>query len=301
MSDLEQWRTFWVVSELKSFRRAAEHLHCTVPAVSRRIQALERTVGQVLLHRTAHMVELTAAGQRLRPYAERLLQAWEEGLRDARDPLRERLVIAGSPTTCDRLLPPIVAAFRSEAPIVIRIFHAMASDVYDYVHAGEVDVGFTTSVRRMAQVRSERVYVEAVEWVAAPDLLAQLGSAGARKWPVIAMQVSIGRPDWRQAVARLHQDRRFAVVGEAGSFALAAQLAAQGLGLALLPASEALPYLQTGALQKVSIPDFPLPERHVYLVIRGDRGERPVIRRWVQTVRRLWRPLREATAKSPGE
>ncbi|MEM8767337.1 MAG: LysR family transcriptional regulator [Pseudomonadota bacterium] len=70
ISDLE---TFVAVAEQGSFSRAAEQLHLTQPAVTKRIQALEGSLDTVLFDRVGKQVALTHAGRLLEPRAKNLL------------------------------------------------------------------------------------------------------------------------------------------------------------------------------------------------------------------------------------
>ncbi|GAA2119590.1 LysR family transcriptional regulator StgR [Kitasatospora saccharophila] len=71
-------RSFATVAETLHFGRAAERLHLAQQAVSRDVQALERELGCVLLHRTTRSVELTEAGAALLPKARQLLELQAE-------------------------------------------------------------------------------------------------------------------------------------------------------------------------------------------------------------------------------
>lgn len=82
---------FVVAARTLSFTAASAELHVTVPAVSRRIQALEAELGAALFDRQHRGLELTAAG---RAYAERLAPALES-IRHAGQEMRAR-----SPRNC---------------------------------------------------------------------------------------------------------------------------------------------------------------------------------------------------------
>jgi DNA-binding transcriptional LysR family regulator len=82
LSDLQ---AFVAVAETGSFSRAAERLHLTQPAVSKRVQALESVLGCRLFDRVGRRIYLTDAGRLLRPRAEALLR----GLRDAQRELAD--------------------------------------------------------------------------------------------------------------------------------------------------------------------------------------------------------------------
>ena len=72
--DSRALRQFLAVAETLSFRQAAEVLHMSQPPLSRAIRQMEARLGAPLFERNTQRVVLTAAGQRLLPYARRILQ-----------------------------------------------------------------------------------------------------------------------------------------------------------------------------------------------------------------------------------
>ncbi|MGA7707477.1 MAG: LysR family transcriptional regulator, partial [Acidobacteriaceae bacterium] len=106
--DLFQLETFMAVAEEKSFSRAAVKLHRTQPAISQVIRKLEVEMDEVLFDRGARDATLTAAGELLREYAERLLNLRGEAttaLSELRSLHRGRLNVAANEYTCLYLLP----------------------------------------------------------------------------------------------------------------------------------------------------------------------------------------------------
>jgi DNA-binding transcriptional LysR family regulator len=75
---LKQLETFYWVCRLGGFAAAAKHLHSTQSAVSMRIQDLESSLGVPLFDRNQRSARLTAKGQDLIQYAERLMTAASE-------------------------------------------------------------------------------------------------------------------------------------------------------------------------------------------------------------------------------
>ncbi len=71
--DLRQLRYFSSVVELGSFSRAAKHLRVAQPALSQHVRHMEDELGVALLHRTAHGVLPTEAGERLLRHAKTIL------------------------------------------------------------------------------------------------------------------------------------------------------------------------------------------------------------------------------------
>ncbi|HXL77096.1 MAG TPA: LysR family transcriptional regulator, partial [Candidatus Eisenbacteria bacterium] len=82
--ELRQLRAFVEVAEAGHFGHAAEHLHLTQPALTQRIQALERELGLQLLERNARGVRLAPSGTVLLPHARRLIQTEDQALGDLR-------------------------------------------------------------------------------------------------------------------------------------------------------------------------------------------------------------------------
>jgi DNA-binding transcriptional LysR family regulator len=89
--DLDAVRTFLLAAEAGQFQEAAAELAVTQQAVSKRIAALERTLGVRLFTRTPRGVELTIDGQAFLPHARELLRAADRAaasVRPGRRPLR---------------------------------------------------------------------------------------------------------------------------------------------------------------------------------------------------------------------
>jgi DNA-binding transcriptional LysR family regulator len=71
--NLKQLETFFWVATLNSFRKAADRLCATQPAVSSRIAAPEDSLSVKLFERQSGTFSLTAKGQELMPYATNML------------------------------------------------------------------------------------------------------------------------------------------------------------------------------------------------------------------------------------
>ena len=76
--DLQHLADFVMLAERRSFSSAAKARHVTQPAFSRRIKALEESLGVQLINRATAPITLTAAGLRLKERAAELLKGTEE-------------------------------------------------------------------------------------------------------------------------------------------------------------------------------------------------------------------------------
>ena len=110
--DLNDLQAFRAVVELGSFRRAAEAVSISQPALSRRIDKLEDALGVRLFERTTRSVTLTTVGRVFAPSAEQLLDDLDVALLGIRDVSTSRLghvTIACVPSVAYYFLPSVIA------------------------------------------------------------------------------------------------------------------------------------------------------------------------------------------------
>lgn len=144
-AELLDLRAFVTVAELGSFVRTAEALNLSQPALSRRIQKLEESLGAPLLERSTRQVKLTMIGRDLLPKVRRLIDEFETSVLAIHD-LGARsaglVSIAAVPTTVFYFLPRTIARFSATYPrIRIRILDIGANEGLEAVARGEADFG----------------------------------------------------------------------------------------------------------------------------------------------------------------
>jgi len=112
--------TFVWVASLGNFRKAAERLHTTQPAISARIAGLEEELGVKLFEREggSSPITLTSKGKELLPYVEKILYQTEQlrkraGLSKAYSGVL-RLVL--SETILDTWLPDFLSRLHKDMP-----------------------------------------------------------------------------------------------------------------------------------------------------------------------------------------
>jgi molybdate transport repressor ModE-like protein len=111
-------RVLEAVARHGSMNRAAAELHTVQSNVTARIRTLEEQIGTALFERNSRGVVLTAAGQRLLPYAVRLAALLKEATDAARDDGTPRgsLHVGSLETTAALRLPPILSAYAQAHP-----------------------------------------------------------------------------------------------------------------------------------------------------------------------------------------
>ena len=143
--DLNDLQAFRAVVELGSFRKAAEAVNISQPALSRRIDKLEDALGVRLFDRTTRSVTLTTIGRVFAPSAEQLLDDLDVALLGIRDVSSSRLghvTIACVPSVAYYFLPNVIASYRRRFPrIRVKLLDASANEVLGAVISGEADFG----------------------------------------------------------------------------------------------------------------------------------------------------------------
>ncbi len=140
-----QLATFVTVAETLSFRRAAELLGRSQPAVSAHVKELEAYVGVALLTRTTRQVRLTAAGAELFDRAKKVLTETRRLVSDIQSQaalLKGQVVASFSPTTAFSLTPAVLKAFVQDYPgIRVELREELGTEMLDSVQSGDADVG----------------------------------------------------------------------------------------------------------------------------------------------------------------
>lgn len=143
--DIRSLACFVAVAEDLHFRRAADRLNITQPALSQRIRTLEREVGAPLLERDRRHVLLTAAGTAFldpaRAAVANAAQAKSQALRAVRGEVG-RLRLGFTVIAFYSALPEAVRLYRSRFPDVAVELAEMNSPLLERsLAAGEIDLG----------------------------------------------------------------------------------------------------------------------------------------------------------------
>lgn len=162
--DLQQLEAFTAVAERGSFRAAAEHIHLSPPALSRRIDKLETILGARLFNRTTRDVELTPLG---RVFLERARAALDDlesamlGISDIAASRSGRVTVACVPSAAIHFLPSVVRPFSERYPLIrIRVVDEAASLVLASVVTGESDFGINFMGNQVPGVEFEAIHTD---------------------------------------------------------------------------------------------------------------------------------------------
>jgi LysR family transcriptional regulator, transcriptional activator of the cysJI operon len=161
MAQLENFRlkVFRAVAQHLNFRKAAEQLFLTQPAVTLQIKALESDLGLRLFDRTGGKIALTPQGSVMLDYANRLASLAseaEQALSCNEDSISGELSLGASTTIAQYVLPRLLGAFQNEYPkIQFSLRSGNTGEVVRLLLDGRVALGLIEGPARERGVRTE--------------------------------------------------------------------------------------------------------------------------------------------------
>ena len=158
--DTELLKTFLEVSRTRHFGRAAEALYLTQSAVSFRIRQLENQLGVNLFTRHRNNIRLTAAGEKLLPYAETLMNTWQAARKEVANTSRHNeFSIGASASLWECMLNGWLGRlYQSQEPQSSLQFEARIAQRQSLVkqlHERQLDLLITTETPKMDEFSSQ--------------------------------------------------------------------------------------------------------------------------------------------------
>ena len=232
---LQLMETFVRIVEAGSLSAAAAQMHATQPTISRRLQALERSLGVRLLQRSTHAMRLTVDGQRCFERAKELLANWASFEADVRgaqeEPEGTLRVVAPHAFGQEKFIGPLAGFLRAHPRVTVEwLLH---DDVRDFIAAGidcAIQVGEPTDPAVVAIKLSEvpRIVVAAPSVLAGAALPGHADELAALPWLAL-------RTYYRNEVSLTHETtgetRRIAIEPRISTDSLYALRSAALLGL----------------------------------------------------------------------
>lgn len=259
--------TFVAIVRCGTISGAANELHLSQPAVSRRLQGLEEQIGILLFDRVASKLRITAAGSAFLPHAERSLAAETDAIEAAQDQAAGpvgtvKVAIVGS--LIDPLLTQALRAVVDQHPGVdLNIATATSSEVCALVRRGDATLGVSYAQPRPESdedLQAEMLMTESLVVVCSPTHASAGTKLNARairseRWLVFPDQQN--HPESASTIARRTLEQRHVDASRLHAIdSLSAQraLVRSGYGLALLPQSMVAEDLRAGTLQTLTVP-----------------------------------------------
>ena len=288
---------FLTLAQTLSFRRTAEQVHLSQPAVSSLIGRLEDALGVRLFDRTTRSVQLTGPGQVFVEQA-RLLRdqsdAAVQAVRNVADLQVGQVVLAALPSLAATVVPAAFARFAALYPAIkLQVVDTLSGPAFDLVRAGQVEFALTAANPAYADLDYTPLASDGFVLLI-PRSHPLATSTEPLRWAEVADLAHISMPlpaSVRQyADAALLSHRiRFSPRYEVEHLATINAMVAAGLGVAALPELAAAVAPQAGLVQRRLVdPDMPRP---IGLVTRRGRSLSPAGAAMVELLREEVRRL----------
>lgn len=292
--DLADLQAFCAVAKLSSFRAAAQSLHLSQPALSRRIDKLEAALGVKLLERTTRSVRLSNVGREFARKAQSLLDELDTTLLGIDDLAIQRsgiVTVACVPSATRYFLPQVLQGFHTQFPrIHVRIYDAHANEVLAAVAQGEADFGVNFLGQQEADMHFQPLLQE--RFVLACQAAHPLAGKRSVKWsdlvhyPYLSVGMSSGN---RLLIERAlaHSTDRPHPIFESRHIQTLLGLVEAGLGVAAVP-QLAMPH-NNALLRSVPL-TAPVIQRELGLITQRGRTLSPAAQELYQVIARLKKP-----------
>lgn len=142
---LRQLNAFIAVARHKSFTKAADELYLTQSSLSGLIKEMENQLGIVLFDRTTRQIHLSDAGERLMPYALKVLddmRLFNGEIYDIKDYHQGKVRIAASQQLAATIMPKLIQEFKQTHPdIQVSLIDCGIGEVMEKVQILDADIG----------------------------------------------------------------------------------------------------------------------------------------------------------------
>lgn len=171
--EIKNWQAFLAIAQRGSMHAAADAMHLSQPALSKRLSELERRIGLPLFDRIGRDLVINTHGQALLPEAETLI-AQHNRMGQLVDQLASgqigRLRMACSHHIGLHHLPPMLKAFRATHPDIEPELRFLDSEAaFGAVERGDVDIALVTLDPTHPGLQQTPVWHDPLGWYADPS------------------------------------------------------------------------------------------------------------------------------------
>lgn len=287
MSDLpftlDQLRILKAISAEGSFKRAADSLYVSQPAVSLQVQNLERQLDVPLFDRGGRRAQLTEAGHLLLQYGDRILSLCQETCRaieDLQNLQGGTLIVGASQTTGTYLLPRMIGRFRQHYPDVAVQLHvhstrrtawSVANGQIDLaIIGGEVPPELQDSLEIIPYAEDELAFILPVFHSLARVVTVQKDDLYKLQFIALDSQSTIRKVIDQVLTRSGIETRRLKIEMELNSIEAIKNAVQSGLGAAFVSISAIEKELQMGVLHRAKI-DGVVVNRTLSVIINPNR------------------------------
>lgn len=271
-----QVECFLAVARTGNLSRAAKEMFLTQPTLTARLKAVEEELGDQLFVRTSRGMRLTEAGREFMPYAERVVDSFQEGkrhLEELRGITGGRLVIGASPGVGTYALPGLLERFSGAYPRVsISVRTGHSENILEMTLKEEVQLGLTRAMSH-PEIESLPLYEDELVLVVDPDhRFTRRGSAGIAEIGEEQLIFFDNDSSYYDQTQTLFRDAGFRELRtmEVDNIEAAKRMVEHRLGVAFLPRTAVVRSVAAGNLVIVAVEDGPEMSRSISALKRRD-------------------------------
>jgi DNA-binding transcriptional LysR family regulator len=276
---LQQLEAFVAVARHGTISGAAEHLFVSQPALTARIQGLERAVGTQLFTRGRQGSRMTEAGRAFLQHAERALSAVERGrqaVSEVASGSGGRLTIGAAPAVSTYVLPSMLHRFQANHPgVQLSVRSGHSEDVLEMVLREEVEMGLMRPIQHPDIISSLLYEDELVLVVHRGHRFASSAEIRMDKMATEHLILFDRTSSYHELTSALFRQAGIAPRGyiEVDNIDAAKRMVEQRLGIALLPRTSVQAEIGNGWLFPVEVVDMAPIRREIVVARRRDAGE----------------------------
>lgn len=293
---LAQLRTFVTIAENKHFGTAAQKLQISQPSLSQALVALEQGLDIQLIERSTRRVIVTAAGEKLLPYAKATLEAanaFFAHARGAHGDLSGPLTIGAIPTVAPYILPDLLKNLhRKFADMEPRIVEEQTEHLLQRLRDGQLDLAIIALPSEASGLVEVPLYTEDFA-VVVPNDHPLAGRENLKLDDLDSLDLLLlddGHCLRDQIVdlcrqAKINPSEATNSVTRASSLTTIVQLVIAGLGATLVPESALAAEANHPQLGIARFDDSVTAQRQIGLVFRNSAARADEFREFGETVK----------------
>jgi DNA-binding transcriptional LysR family regulator len=171
-ASFRQLQSLVLVARHESVSRAADAMHLTQPAVSLQLRTLEEIAGMALTRKVGRNIQLTAAGEVMAEFSERILRLWEQATDElaALQGVTSGTLRIGAVTTAEHLLPPLLVPFTLKRPDVrLKLQVGNRTEIINMLARHEIELAIMGTPPRELRTNAARFARHPMAFVASPS------------------------------------------------------------------------------------------------------------------------------------
>jgi DNA-binding transcriptional LysR family regulator len=256
MNSLEEMRLFLAVADTGSFSAAGRHFNLSTSSVSRKMAALEASLGLALFIKGSRSLRLTEAGQFYLSKALEIIETMERAQSEVRafqSQPKGHLRISSVPEICEAFIAPMLKSFNEQHPQITIELHLEARKI-DFAREN-IDMAIRVGDLGSADLIARKLTTNDMALVASPTYLERKGTPKKpnqiQEHQIISYWATFPFQEWAFTQSGKHQLVSFNANYTATTGRAMIDLALADLGITLLPLWFTNRFLRRGKLVQI--------------------------------------------------